>query len=101
MTRVAVIFAIVLLPFAQPANGQSGTERSGPRGRGHHTLFYDEARQRVLLTGGATVDSRRNYENLNDLWSFDGTAWTALPSSGDRLSGMRVDIDAQKRIYSF
>src|SRR5678816_3904711 len=98
--RSTLLAGLALLCLGRTAIGQPAA-RSTPRGRGHHTLFYDEARQRVMLTNGTSVDDHRNYELLNDLWSFDGTAWTELPSSAERLSGTRVDIDAQKRIYSF
>ena len=64
-------------------------------------MVYDEAHQRVLLSGGAWVDNRRNYEILGDLWSFDGSSWTRLAAQGDRVSGARFDLDAQKRIVSF
>jgi hypothetical protein len=64
-------------------------------------LFYDEAGQRVLLAGGTVAVAGRRYEQLNDLWNFDGTAWTPLASSGDSLSGTRVVTDARQRVYSF
>lgn len=100
LTRAIFIGGVALLPVGRPL-AQAVAEQRGPKGRGHHTVFYDDARQRVMVTGGATVDKNRNYELLNDLWSFDGSAWTPLPSSGERVSGMRIDADAQKRLYSF
>jgi hypothetical protein len=36
--------------------------------RAHHTVFYDEARERVLVAAGGAVDSRRNSTLFNDLW---------------------------------
>jgi hypothetical protein len=78
----------------------STTPPSAPPARAHHAIFYDEARHRILLTGGTAVDNRRNYTLFNDLWSFDGTRWTALASSGDPMSDMRIAVDAQHRIYS-
>ncbi len=54
----------------------------------------------MLLTGGSAVDSRRNVMEFDDLWSFDGSAWIALGPPGDPMSGIRIQADAQHRIYS-
>lgn len=74
-----------------------------PPRRAHHALAYDANRQRVLLTGGSTpTDGGRNFTFFNDLWEFDGTRWSALPSSGERLSGMRLAFDSKLgRLFSF
>lgn len=89
--------ALLAIALAVEASAQSAPPR-----RAHHTLFYDDVGGRVLLTGGSTpVNGGRSFEFFNDLWSFDGTAWKALPSSGDRISGTRVDVDAQGRIFSY
>jgi hypothetical protein len=92
---VRLALATVLCPillFAQ----------SPPR-RAHHALVYDEARERVLLTGGSTpLDSGQHFQFFNDLWAFDGTSWTRLPESGQKLSGMRLAWDAPRsRVVSF
>jgi N-acetylneuraminic acid mutarotase len=63
-------------------------------------VFYDEARERVMVANGGAVDSRRNSTLFNDLWSFDGTAWTPLAPSGDPIAGTRVAVDDQRRVYS-
>jgi hypothetical protein len=95
----AVVVALVLA--MRPVSGQtSGTNRASPPGRAHHTVFYDEARERVMVAGGGAVDSRRNSSLFNDLWSFDGTTWTPLAPSGDPLAGMRIATDGQHRAYS-
>ena len=74
-----------------------------PPKRAHHAIVYDDANSRVLVTGGSSP-----YENgnccamFNDLWAFDGARWTALPSSGAQMSGMRLAYDARaKRVVSF
>lgn len=74
-----------------------------PPRRAHHALAYDEALQRVILTGGSTpLDSGRRYEFFNDAWAYDGARWTALPPSGERLSGMRLAWDTRRnRMISF
>jgi hypothetical protein len=92
-TRASLVAVVGTLSITQPA--------AQPKARAHHWLFYDEVRQRVMLTGGTAVDSRRNFELFNDLWSFDGNTWTALPSSGQPMSGIRVALDARNRPYSF
>jgi hypothetical protein len=78
-------------------------QSAAPHVRAHHSLAYDEARQRVILTGGSTpLDGGRNFRFFNDLWEFDGARWSALPSSGANLSGTRLAYDAKgKRIVSF
>jgi hypothetical protein len=92
----------VALLAARHAEGQSAAaDPSSPPGRAHHLVFYDDARQRVMLTGGAANDARRHVTAFNDLWSFDGTAWALLGSTGDTLLGARVGIDAQMRIHAF
>jgi N-acetylneuraminic acid mutarotase len=102
MIRSVFFSGMAVLLLVEPAGAQAGvTDRSSPPGRAHHALFYDEARQRVLVTGGSAVDNRRNVEEFNDLWSFDGNTWTSLASPGNGVSGARVAVDAQKRIYSF
>lgn len=45
-----------------------------PPGRGHHTMAYDAARDRVLLFGGA----RKMGEILNDTWEWDGSKWVCV-----------------------
>jgi hypothetical protein len=93
--------AILLLFAVQDGTGQEPTSPASPPGRAHHTLFYDDAQERVMLTGGTIVGVDRSYEILNDLWRLDATGWSRLPPSGDRLSGARVDVDAQQRVFSF
>ena len=74
-----------------------------PHRRAHHALVYDESRERVLLTGGSTpLDGGQRFEFFNDLWAFDGSSWSKLSESGDRMSGMRLVWDAsQARVVSF
>jgi hypothetical protein len=73
-----------------------------PPRRAHHTVFYDEARQRVMLTGGSTpVNGGNSFQFFNDLWAFDGKSWQALTPSGALLSGVAVAADDKGRIVSF
>ena len=74
------LLALLLLPLSLA--GQAASTPATPPARAHHTLFYDDAQQRVMLTGGTVAFADRSYEVFNDLWSFDGTAWTRLPSTG-------------------
>ena len=99
LSRSVALTALVLALGQSTASGQA--RAPSPPARAHHTIFYDDAGQRVLMTGGSAVDSRREYVLFNDLWSFDGIAWTQLPSSGDRISGARIDSDSQQQLYSF
>src|SRR5262245_35638706 len=102
MRRSLVVSGTALLLIGRHAECQAAAANPPwPAGRAHHMMFYDDVRQRVIVTGGTAVDRRRNYELLNDLWSFDGTAWTQLTPPGTRLSAARIDMDAHKRILMF
>ena len=64
-----------------------GPTPSSPSARRHSGIAYDAARQRVLLFGG--VDNA-NVE-LDDLWSWNGTAWARLSAStGGRETGTEI-----------
>jgi hypothetical protein len=98
IARSGVLLALlvpVTQPFAQPT--------SSPPRRAHHSLVYDEANRRVLLWGGSSP-----FENgdccgmFNDLWSFDGKAWTSLGKTGPEASGIQLAYDSrQNRVVGF
>jgi hypothetical protein len=97
MTSRSLFLGCAMLGAATLASAQSVPPR-----RAHHTMFYDEAAQRILMTGGSTpLDGGSRFEFFNDLWSFDGREWKPLPSSGDRMSGTSIAGDSRGRIYSF
>jgi hypothetical protein len=101
MRRSTTIAAVVFLVFTRNAVGQTGAGGgTTPPARAHHALFYDDTRQRVMLTGGSAVDARRNVTDFDDLWSFDGSRWTSLTAPGDPLSGIRVATDHRQHLYS-
>jgi hypothetical protein len=94
MNRLLKLCAVAGLPASLAAQS--------PPQRAHHTMFFDPISQRVMLTGGSTPkDGGNRFEFFNDLWTFDGTRWEALPASGEPLSGMQVAADARGRLYSF
>ena len=97
----AVVVGIAHLSVVAHAAGQAAPTSQGlPPGRGHHVLFYDEARQRVMLTGGAANDARRNVIMFDDLWSFDGSAWTSLVASDGAGCGSRISAEGRNRIHA-
>src|SRR5690606_33781315 len=49
----------------------------GPPARRDHAMTYDSVRRRVLLFGGSDAGSTL----FDDLWSWDGSVWTRLPST--------------------
>ncbi|MBI2394594.1 MAG: hypothetical protein HYV09_33805, partial [Deltaproteobacteria bacterium] len=53
---------------------------TGPAARFHHGLTFDSAANRVLLFGGRKTDDDSSL--LNDVWSFNGTAWTSVTTTG-------------------
>ena len=88
-----------LLLSAIPALSQSAT----PARRAHHSLVFDDASKRVLLTGGSTpVDGGRTFTFFNDLWAFDGRSWKSVGESGQKLSGAQLAWDSRRnRVLSF
>ena len=86
------VAALVLLP-----------PQESPPKRAHHALVYDEANERVLMTGGSSPFADGECcAFFNDLWAFDGKRWASLPASGDAMSGMRLVYDSRgKRVVSF
>jgi hypothetical protein len=95
LTRSLALVTVVAMPLV----AQSTT----PDKRGHHSLVYDEANKRVLLYGGSTpLDGGRSFAFFNDMWAFDGRAWTKSGESGDKRSGVGLVYDTKRnRIVSF
>lgn len=91
--------AAVLLAVAGTALAQS----TAPPRRAHHSLVYDDAGKRVLLTGGSTpIEGGNAFVFYNDTWAFDGTQWTPLGESGRKLSGAQLAYDSRRnRVLSF
>ena len=95
--------SMVAVWSALPALSTAHTQFVAPPKRAHHALVYDGQRQRVLLTGGnSPIAGGESYTSFNDLWAFDGMRWTALPSSGLQMWGMRLAFDSRRRrVLSF
>lgn len=93
MTRLP---ALALLVAASTATAQPPAPASAPVKRAHHSLIYDDARGSVILFGGSSPGEDGSCCSLfNDLWSFDGTRWTALPASGEPMSGHTLAYDTR------
>lgn len=77
--RLTSLFVSIL--FSAPALAAqtqwTSIAASGPGARSDIALAYDQARDRVVLTGGWD-----GAVNLSDVWEFDGTAWAQRASSG-------------------
>jgi hypothetical protein len=101
-TCAAIATALVIL-FALCDVASIAAQSPTPPRRAHHALGYDEARGRVVLTGGSTpLNGGSSFEFFNDLWDFDGVRWTRFDTTGDRLSGMRLAYDrTNARLVSF
>lgn len=96
--RISSVLLVVALWGALPSLPTARTQDVAPPKRAHHALVYDAQRQRVLLTGGnSPVANGESSTSFNDLWAFDGRRWTALPSSGPEVWGMRAAYDSQRR----
>lgn len=90
----ALCFLLAALSFAPSPQ---------PPRRAHHALAYDPVGERVILSGGSTpVEGGRSFTFFNDLWAFDGSRWTPLGESGDRMSGSQVAFDSRRnRLVAF
>ena len=97
MSRRLLLATLPLLAAAAEAQSPA------PPRRAHHSLIYDDASGRVLLTGGSSPHANGDCcAFFNDLWAFDGTRWTALTPSGAQMSGMQLAYDSRaKRVFSF
>lgn len=79
-----LLIALQVLAVAQAVPGAQ------PAARAHHWVVYDELRECVVLTGGSTPINDDSFTFFDDLWAFDGAAWTALGTTGRRESGVRL-----------
>ena len=80
-----------------PVRWTAPADTTRPARRAHHAMIYDAAHRRVLLTGGSTpIDSGRRFVLFDDLWSFDGSGWRKLGSSGSPSSGRRLALDTDR-----
>lgn len=61
--------------------GRSPINDGGTLGRGGFGLTYDRKRGRTVLFGGL-----RDGAHFDDLWQYDGNAWSSIPTSGTRPS---------------
>ena len=97
-TRIFAV-SIALATIAAPAIAQS----TAPPRRAHHSLVYDDANKRVVLSGGSTpLEGGRSFAFFNDAWGFDGKQWTAISATGDKRSGAQLVYDTKRnRIVSF
>lgn len=75
-------------------------ENSRPSARAEHAIAYDDRRGRLLLFGGKNSAGERQ----NDLWSWDGRAWTEVIVDGERPSPRTTRIaydSARDRLVLF
>src|SRR5688500_16231631 len=80
MMRTLLLSVPVLLLLAaagcdDPTGG--GRQETPPAARSLHGMIYDAARARVLLFGGRGAGGP-----LNDTWTWDGTRWTRVATTG-------------------
>jgi N-acetylneuraminic acid mutarotase len=91
-----------------------------PGARGY-TISWIDSHDNLWLFGGFGIDDDGNYDDLNDLWKFDGTYWTWISGSNstdqpgvygtkgitspDNLPGARKDaiswIDSHDNLWLF
>ena len=81
--RLSACFAIASFVTSSACGGSGGggptetlTQPTIPAARSGHAMTYDDARRVVLMFGGTGAST------LGDLWSWNGTSWTRLSTSG-------------------
>jgi len=91
-----VFLSTIVIAIANVAVAQTT-----PRARAHHSIVYDEANKRVVLFGGSTpVDGGSRFDFFDDMWAFDGKAWTPLAASGEKLSGLGAAYDSRSGVIT-
>lgn len=85
------------------AMGAAAVQAQEPPKRAHHAAIYDAARGRVLVTGGSSPYADGSCcAFFDDVWTFDGRAWSQQAPSGFAQSGQRLAADPRSgAIYSF
>ncbi len=85
-----------------PGEGWTHAPAAGswPVGRAFHEIAFDERLGEVVLFGGAGIDW--DDRDLDDLWSWDGNAWTLLDDGGGpsarRGAAMAYDPDEERTL---
>ena len=86
------IIKLLLLLAIIPAVAQENI----PGKRAHHSLIYDDALGKVILTGGSTpLNGGSSFVFYDDVWSFDGKAWKKEAVTGDQRSGVGLAYDSK------
>ncbi len=94
-------YAILFLGLVTPRSPLLAQGPPAPERRAHHALVFDDARQRILLTGGSSPrDGGQRIVYFGDTWTFDGSRWTQLDSTAAPMSGMRLFVDAARQVRS-
>ena len=94
---------IFLLPVLVVPTIMIAQQNLVPPVRAHHSLTYNDATKTIWLMGGSTpLDGGNSFKFYNDIWSFDGKAWTFKANAGDERSGMALAYDTKRnKLYSF
>jgi hypothetical protein len=95
--RLIVISALAFLSF--PAYSQDAI----PSKRAHHELIYDPVNKVVLMMNGSTpLNGGSSFQFYNDVWKYDGKAWTKIGNAGDERSGIKLAFDTKRHLlFSF
>ena len=68
----------------------------GPYRWAGHAMAYDEARGVSVLFGGAEPGSATRYRN--DTWTWDGTVWTQVATTGPTPRGGSMAYDSARKV---
>lgn len=98
--RTTALASSMFLTSMNAVAGQ-GTDATTPPHRRHHALTYDPATKRVLLYGGQHLVSDSDTPVLDDLWAWDGRAWTRLAAStGTGMIGHKLFADGAGGLFA-
>jgi len=67
---------------------------NAPSPRSYSALAYDAVRNRIVLYGGAHLESDgKTITTYHDTWEFDGTDWTKVGDNGPDLQKPKIAYD--------
>ena len=73
--------------------------KEGPEVRSYHAMTWDEARDNVVLFGGAHKQADDTIVMFDDMWVFDGQAWTEIAKDGPGARfGHAMAFDEKRRV---
>jgi len=71
------------------------TTNDAPSPRSYSAMAYDSVRDRIVLFGGAHLESDgKTVTTYHDTWEFDGAQWTKVNDNGPDVQKPKMEYDA-------